>query len=139
MWKDKRKGQTASQYPGKTTVIARDAELRGNIAFSGAVQVDGRVIGNIDATEGVVSITSDGYVEGIIKAPKVVIDGTIVGDVYADEHLQLDAQARIDGDLYYRFMQMVAGAQINGQLQYLGDSRAGTGIELAGEEEFKSS
>ena len=69
----------------------------------------------------------------------MVIDGTIVGDVYADEHLQLDAQARIDGDLYYRFMQMVAGAQINGQLQYLGDSRAGTGIELAGEEEFKSS
>ena len=139
MLKDKRKGQTASQYAGKTTVIARDAELRGNIAFSGAVQVDGRVIGNIDATEGVVSITGDGYVEGIIKAPKVVIDGTIVGDVYADEHLQLDAQARIDGDLYYRFMQMVAGAQINGQLQYLGDSRAGTGIELAGEEEFKSS
>lgn len=120
MWKDRRKNQTISQYPGKTTLIAGDAELRGDIRLAGAVQVDGRVIGNIDADEGLVSVSREGYVEGIIKAPRVMIDGVIVGDVHATEHLQLDAQARVDGDLYYRFMEMVAGAQINGQLNYMG-------------------
>ncbi|MFA5678022.1 MAG: polymer-forming cytoskeletal protein [Pseudomonas sp.] len=139
MLKDRRKNQAVSQYPGKTTVVANDAELRGNIRFTGAVQVDGRVIGNIDASDGLVSITQEGYVEGIIKAPKVIIDGVIVGDVYASEHLQLDAQARVDGDLYYRFMEMVTGAQINGQLQYLGDEQPSAEMYLTDEAELKSS
>lgn len=121
MLKDRRKNQTVTHYPGKTSLIADNAELRGDLRVTGAVQVDGRIIGNIEADDGLVSITRDGYVEGIIKAPRVMIDGAIVGDVYAAEHLQLDAQARVDGDLYYRFMEMVSGAQINGQLHYLGE------------------
>lgn len=123
MLKGKRKNQAVTQHPGKTTIVAVDAELRGNIRFSGAVQVDGRVVGNIDADEGLVIITREGYVEGVVKAPKVIIDGVIVGDVYASEHLQLDMQAQVDGDLYYRFMEMVSGAQVNGQLRYLDENQ----------------
>lgn len=140
MLRDRRKNHMISQYAGKATIIASDAELRGGIRFSGAVQVDGRVIGNIDADDGVVSITPEGYVEGIIKAPKVIIDGVMVGDVYATELLQLGAQARVDGDLYYRFMQMVSGAQINGQLHYLAEGQTvGAVSAFAIEQELKSS
>lgn len=123
MLKDRRKNQTISGHPGKATVVAGDAEVNGDIRLSGALQVDGRVIGNIDANEGVVSVTRDGYVEGVIRAPKVIVDGVIVGDVYASEHLQLDTQARVDGDLYYRFMETVSGAQINGRLHYMAEGQ----------------
>lgn len=134
MLKERRKNRAMNHCPGKTTLIAGDTELRGNIRFVGAVQVEGRVIGNIDTDEGLVSVTREGYVEGIIKAPRVVVDGAIVGDVHAFEHLQLDARARVDGDLYYRFMEMVAGAQINGQLHYLGEGAANREADnLAGE------
>lgn len=134
MLKGRRNNRAVSHFPGKTTLIAGDTELRGNIRFAGAVQVDGRVVGNIDADDGLVSVTCEGYVEGIIKAPRVVIDGVIVGDVHALEHLQLDARARVDGDLYYRFMEMVAGAQINGQLHYLGEESSGREVDsLTGE------
>ena len=136
---DKRKKAGINQPAGKTTFIAGDTELRGNLRFSGAVKVEGRVIGNIDADEGVISIGKEGYVEGIIKAPSVLINGVVVGDVHAFEHLQLDTEARIDGDLYYRFMEMVSGAQINGQLHYLGEGhRAGADGGLPSRE-FKSS
>ncbi len=110
---DKR-NKILGQNPDKSTVIASDAELRGDLRFTGAVRIDGRVVGNLDADEGVVSISAEGYVEGVIKAPSVIINGVLVGDVHAFEHLQLGAEARIDGDLYYRFMEMVSGAQING-------------------------
>lgn len=123
MLKDRRRNQAGAQAPGKATILAADAELHGNLRFSGMVQVDGRVIGNIDSDEGQVGVTREGYVEGVLKAPKVIIDGVVVGDVYAYEHLQLDAHARVDGDLYYRFMQVVSGAQINGQLHYLAEER----------------
>lgn len=135
MLKGRRKNQAIAEYSGKATVVAGDAEINGDIRFSGALQVDGRVIGNIDANEGVVSVSREGYVEGVIKAPKVIVDGVLVGDVHASEYLQLDAQARVDGDLYYRFMETVAGAQVNGRLHYMAeDQTVGTASDPVSEQ-----
>lgn len=123
MWgSDKHKKADISQFSGKTTIIAQDAEIRGNLRFNGALQVDGRVIGNIDAEQGLVRVSEHGYVEGVIRAPSVLVNGEVVGDVHAFEHLELDAKARISGDLHYHFMEMVMGAQISGQLNYLGEA-----------------
>lgn len=125
MWKnEKHKKMDISQFSGKTTVIAQDTVVRGDIRFQGAVQIDGRVIGSIEAEQGLVRVSEHGQVEGIIKAPSVKLNGQVIGDVHAFEHLELDANARVTGDLYYRFMEMVMGAQISGQLRYLGNELA---------------
>ena len=125
MWKTgKLKKMDISQFGGKTTVIAQDAVVRGDIHFQGALQIDGRVIGSIEAEQGLVRVSEHGQVEGVIKAPSVKVNGQVIGDVHAFEHLELDANARISGDLYYRFMEMVMGAQISGQLKYLGNELA---------------
>ena len=121
MWgADKHKKADISQFGGKTTIIAQEAEITGDLRFSGAVQIDGRVLGNIQADEGLVRVSEHGYVEGTISAPHVLVNGQVIGDVHALEHLELDAKARISGDLHYRYMEMVLGAQISGQLNYLG-------------------
>ncbi|SDT88312.1 bactofilin family protein [Halopseudomonas salegens] len=123
MWgADKRKKLDINQYSGKTTIIALDADFQGNIQFTGALQIDGRVEGNIVADKGLVRVSEHGIVEGTIKAPSVLINGQVVGDVEASEHLELDSKARIQGDLHYRFMEMVMGAQISGALHYLDDA-----------------
>jgi|TARA_R110000764_G_scaffold60231_6_gene129520 cytoskeletal protein CcmA (bactofilin family) len=125
MWgSDKHKKADISQFGGKTTIIAQDAQITGDMRFTGALQVDGRVIGNIEADEGLVRVSEHGYVEGVIRAPHVLINGQVTGDVHALEHLELDAKARINGDLHYRFMEMVMGAQISGQLNYLDEASA---------------
>ena len=116
---DKHKKIEIGQFGGKTTIIAQDAEFRGDLKFTGALQVDGRVIGNIEAEQGLVRISEHGYVEGVVRAPSVLVNGQVLGDVHAFEHLELDTKARIQGDLHYRFMEMVMGAQINGKLCYL--------------------
>lgn len=116
---DKSKKLDIGQFGGKTTIIAQDAEFKGDLNFNGALQVDGRVVGNVEASEGLVRVSEHGFVEGIIRAPSVLINGQVTGDVHAFEHLELDAKARISGDLYYRFMEMVMGAQISGNLHYL--------------------
>lgn len=139
MLKMDKRNKFLGQSADKLTVIAGDAELRGDLRFSGAVRVDGRVIGNLDADEGVVSISAEGYVEGVIKAPSVIINGVLVGDVHAFGHLQLGAEARVDGDLYYRFMEMVSGAQINGQLHYLGELCTSTVASVPEAMDLKSS
>ena len=116
---DKHKKVDIGQFGGKTTIIAQDAEFKGDFRFTGALQVDGRVIGNVHADQGLVRISEHGCIEGVIRAPSVLINGQVTGDVHASEHLELDAKARISGDLHYRFMEMVMGAQISGNLHYM--------------------
>ena len=45
----------------------------------------------------------------------------MIGDVYAAEHLELGARARVRGNLYYGLMEMAMGAQIEGRLCHVKD------------------
>lgn len=129
MWgADKHKKMDIGKFGGKTTIIAQDAEIRGDITFAGVLQIDGRIIGNIDAEQGVVRISEHGRVEGMITAPNVLINGEVKGDVHAQEHLELDAKARIAGNLYYRVIEMIMGAQISGTLNHLNETASVTPI-----------
>lgn len=129
MWgADKHKKMDIGKFGGKTTIIAQDAEIKGDILFSGVLQVDGRIVGNIDAEQGVARISEHGRVDGVIRAPNVLINGEVTGDVHASEHLELDAKARINGNLYYRFIEMVMGAQITGTLNHINETATVTPI-----------
>lgn len=119
MWnKDKNKADL-QRFSGKTSLIAVGAELQGNLRFQGAVQVDGKVKGNLLTSEGLVRVSVQGQVEGEIRAPHIVIDGEVIGDIHASAHLELGARARVRGNLYYGLMEMAMGAQIEGRLCHL--------------------
>ncbi len=129
MWgADKHKKMNIGKFSGTTTIVAQDAEINGDISFSGVLQVDGRIVGNIDADQGLVRISKHGYVEGVIKAPSVLINGEVAGDVHASEHLELDAKASITGNLYYRFIEMIMGAKISGKLNHMNETATVTSI-----------
>lgn len=121
MWhKDKRRPDL-QRFSGKTSLIAAGAELSGDLRFQGALQVDGRVNGNVQSSDGMVRVSVEGQVEGDVRAPHIVIDGEVIGDVHASEHLELGAGARVRGNLYYGLMEMAMGAQIDGRLCHLKD------------------
>lgn len=104
-----------------TTLISKDAEIIGDITFSGDLEVQGQVSGNIIAkgdAAAMVRIVDGGRVEGAIHAPKVIINGTLVGDVHASEHVELAAKANVQGNVHYSLIEMVKGAQVNGSLLY---------------------
>ena len=52
MWSKDKTKPDLQRFSGKTSLIAAGAELVGDMRFQGAVQVDGRVTGNLLATEG---------------------------------------------------------------------------------------
>ncbi len=117
MW-NKGKGKADMQrFTGKTSLIAAGAVFRGDLEFQGAVQIDGKVLGDILTEQGLVRVSVEGQVEGEVRAPHVVIDGEIVGDVYASQHVELGPKARVRGNLYYGLMEMAMGAQVEGGLR----------------------
>ena len=55
---------------------------------------------------------------GEIRTPNAVINGQVKGDIIVSERLELAAQARIDGNVYYKVLEMAAGAQLSGKMIY---------------------
>jgi cytoskeletal protein CcmA (bactofilin family) len=55
-------------------------------------------------------------IEGEVRAPHVVINGNLKGDIIASERIELATQARVQGNIYYKLLEMAAGAQVNGQI-----------------------
>ena len=104
------------------TLISVKAEISGDIRVSGGLHVDGRIKGNIlaDPDSGAaVRISDKGYVEGEIRAPNIVINGEVKGDVYSSEHIELAEKAVVTGDVHYVMMEMVMGAKVNGKLLHV--------------------
>ncbi len=104
-----------------TTLIARGTEVVGDIKFSGNLDIEGLVQGSIVAQPGkdaVVRIVDKGRVEGEIRAPSVIINGAIVGDVYSSKHLELAAKAKVQGNVHYNQVEMTIGAEVNGSLKH---------------------
>ncbi|HDQ4480471.1 TPA: polymer-forming cytoskeletal protein [Pseudomonas aeruginosa] len=116
MWSKNKGRADVQRFTGQTSLIASGAELIGDMNLKGAVQIDGTVRGALQAHEGLVRVSAGGRVDGEIRAPHVIIDGQVDGDIHAIERLELGAQARVKGNLHYGLIETAMGAQIEGRL-----------------------
>ena len=108
------------------TILSNKAEIVGDIKVNGGLHVDGIIKGNIIAEDGssaVVRISEKGVVEGEIRAPKIIINGTVKGDVHSSNHIELAQKASVTGDVHYIMMEMVMGAKVNGKLLHQNEQK----------------
>jgi len=101
------------------TLIGPRVQIRGDILFAGGLYVEGRILGKVvaeDGADGVVTVAQKGLIEGEVHAPVVVICGQLQGDVHASERVELAPNARVYGNIYYKVVEMAAGAMITGRL-----------------------
>ncbi|WHI48887.1 polymer-forming cytoskeletal protein [Microbulbifer sp. EKSA008] len=102
-----------------TTLIARQTEISGDIHFRGNLVIEGKVRGNVTAhsdSDARLQIVDGGIIEGEIRVPQVVINGNVKGDVFAARHLELASKAMVEGNVHYKLIEMLKGAQVNGAL-----------------------
>jgi len=102
----------------ETSLIARGTVIRGDLRFSGALHLDGRIEGTVlaEGDDAMFTLSEHGEVHGEIRVPHAVINGHVTGDVQVSARLELAPNARIDGDLRYHTLEMAAGAQVNGRI-----------------------
>ena len=118
----KKEGRSES----RTTLVAANCELVGDVHFSDELLVNGIVKGNIYAQSGskaVVRISEKGRVQGEIRVPRIIVNGEVFGDIWSDKHIELAAKAEVKGNVYYRLIEMVQGSRIDGQLVHLQDGK----------------
>ena len=101
------------------TLIGQSIELDGDLNFSGGLHLDGKVNGNVTAEKGsnsVLVVSEQGQISGDVNVPYAVINGTIKGNVYAGEKLELSNKACINGNVHYNVLEMASGASVNGNM-----------------------
>lgn len=124
MWGKK----SAMAFSNNHTLISRGTKVVGDLHFTGDLQIEGHVCGNIMAEGGndaKLVVAEKGVVEGEIRVPMVIINGTVNGNVHSGKHVELASKAVVEGNVHYQLIEMVKGAQVNGSLVYSGASGAG--------------
>lgn len=120
--------------PPIKSLIAQGSQIEGHLRFTDGLRVDGDVSGDIranDASPSLLVISECATVTGEIRADHVIINGHVMGPVHAHELLELQPKARIEGDIYYKALEMHQGAVIAGQLRPLSDADEKPTLKLA--------
>ena len=115
------KKETSTSFSaGSTTLVSKSTEVIGDVKFSGNLMIEGTVKGNVysSVADAHARVLEKGVVEGEIRVPTLVINGTVNGDVYSDKHIELAEKAIVNGNVHYSLIEMVKGAQVNGNLVY---------------------
>lgn len=108
------------------TLISRQAEIAGDMRFSGELIIEGKVTGNIyadDQSDAVIRVAETGIVEGEVWVPNAVINGLVKGDIHSAKHLELSAKAVVMGSVYYCLIEMVMGSEVNGSLMHIAKAK----------------
>lgn len=121
MWDKGENGEVLSSGRGETTLIASGTRIVGDIHFVGDLHLEGMIEGNIHSDQGNVCLAESGRIQGEVRAPRVVLNGPVEGNVYSTEQLELNANALISGNVFYRTIEMARGARVNGHMEYLAE------------------
>ena len=95
------------------TILSTDIVFTGDLTFDMPFLIRGRFSGNIDA-KGLLVIDEEAVVEANISAPRVVIRGSVKGDVTASEKLEVVVSGRLTGDVIAPEIFMETGCIFNG-------------------------
>ncbi len=113
-------------------LIGAGTTVSGDVSFTGGLRVDGIVKGNVTTANGeagTLVVSEQARIDGEIKVSHVVVNGTVNGPIQAADFLELQAKARVLGDIDYRTLEMHLGAVVQGRLNH---AEPGTGsvVEL---------
>ena len=130
-------GKSKKRKPTRVdSLIGQHSRILGDIRFGGGLHVDGAIKGNVEADgdeRATLTVSDRGTIEGEVRVPYIILNGVVKGDVYSNEHVELAASARVEGDVYYALIEMAMGAEVNGKLVRIAeDQRAPLALDHDG-------
>jgi cytoskeletal protein CcmA (bactofilin family) len=99
------------------TLIGRNAEIHGCLKLNESVRIDGKVVGNIEASKDAaisVVIGPNGEIQGDVVASRIIVAGKVSGNLHGFERVELMASALVQGDIKYASMAVEHGARLLG-------------------------
>lgn len=96
------------------TIISADVNLLGNVISEGAVDIDGKIEGNVRART--VTIRKNGKVRGDVFADEIVVYGEVRGTIKARQ-VSLYSSCHVEGVIMHEMLTIEDGAFVDGQFK----------------------
>jgi len=103
------------------SLVGAGTTVEGDVTFSGGLRIDGVVHGKVvtvDNQPATLVLSEQARIDGEVHVSHVVINGAVSGPVTANDYLELQAKARVNGDVVYRTLEMHVGAVVQGKLMH---------------------
>ncbi|MBX7157367.1 MAG: polymer-forming cytoskeletal protein [Verrucomicrobiae bacterium] len=113
--------ETYSHIGGsQSPIITEDVELKGELAFTGELEFNGRFEGTLDS-DGALTIGDRAIIKGNINASSAVVSGKVQGNIVVSGKAHIRSNAIIHGDIQASTIEIEEGASVNGKLTTKGD------------------
>lgn len=92
-----------SQHVPMSGILAAGSRFEGDIVFDGILRIDGCVRGKITSqTEkpSILIISEHAMIEADIIVDIVIISGQVLGNVFAQDRIELSSPGRLEGKIY---------------------------------------
>jgi cytoskeletal protein CcmA (bactofilin family) len=99
----------------RATVIAQPSRIEGTLFAGDEVRIEGEVHGSVQGS-GTVIVAQGGTVAATIRARRIVIAGKVIGDVSAEEKIELAPTADLQGNITAPKILIQEGATFEGQV-----------------------
>lgn len=96
------------------TIVGKDSIIEGTIEVQGGLRVDGIVKGKISTTDSL-AVGDSGRIEADLTVKIAVIGGKVVGSILAQEKIELQSKAVIEGDITTKNLIVEEGAIFHGR------------------------
>jgi cytoskeletal protein CcmA (bactofilin family) len=107
------------------SVFGPDIRIKGNVAASADLHIDGHVEGDVSCISLVQG--ESGEIVGAVKAESARLSGTVRGTITVRELVVLKT-ARIQGDVHYDALTIEQGAQVDGRFAPRGVEEDGSSV-----------
>ena len=96
------------------TILSKDIDFAGTLSFEKPFLIRGKLSGNIIST-GILVVDEEAVVEADISASKVVIKGSVKGNIVASEKLEITITGKLLGNVTAPKIFMETGCLFNGR------------------------
>ena len=104
------------------SVIGPGSIFEGKFYISGSLKIDGKFEGEIK-TEDALVVGESGKMKTNISARTVVVAGTMIGNITADEEIRLEKTGKIVGDMTTPVLHVAPGVIAQGHITITGGQK----------------
>jgi len=109
------------------TIISSSIRITGELSGGENLIVQGEVDGMVDLKDHQVTIGSSGRIKGNIHGKLISVEGTVEGNLFGEEKIELQQSAVVNGDMRAPRINLQEGAKFNGEIEMeLGPESSGS-------------
>jgi len=95
--------------------VGSNARIKGEMTVEGTLRLDGAIEGALNAD--CVILSEKAMVKGDIAAQKIVIAGTVEGNLRAKELVEIQSKGKVLGGVFTQKLSVIEGGEINGKIE----------------------